>query len=181
MGNLLFFTLSGGSQPRRAGSGILRPMTTTLPDSRRTTLAAFLMGVGLVAAVDEIGLHQLLAWHHFYDQSTPAVGLFSDGLFHAAQILAMIGASFMLVDLGRAGRLASPLILPAVVMGMGAFQLFDGTVNHKLLRIHQIRYEVPILPYDAVWNVVALALLELGYLVWRRAAGRLNAGLLGAR
>ena len=175
--------MSGGSQPERADSGILNPMTTALPDFRRTTLAAFLMGVGVVAAVDEIGLHQLLAWHHFYDRATPAVGLFSDGLFHAAQILAMIAASFMLVDLGRAGRLASPLILPAVLMGMGAFQLFDGTVNHKLLRIHQIRYEVPILPYDLVWNVVALALLALGYLAWSRAAGRLSAGAgpLGTR
>lgn len=156
-------------------------MTTTSPDSRRTTQAAFLMGIGVVAAVDEIGLHQLLAWHHFYDRSTPAVGLFSDGLFHAAQILGMIAASFMLVDLGRAGRLASPLILPAALMGMGAFQLFDGTVNHKLLRIHQIRYEVPILPYDVVWNLVALALIALGYLAWKRAAGRLGAEPLGAR
>ena len=131
--------------------------------------------------MDEIGLHQLLAWHHFYDQSTPAVGLFSDGLFHAAQILAMIAASFMLVDLGRAGRLASPLILPAALMGMGAFQLFDGTVNHKLLRIHQIRYEVPILPYDLVWNAIALVLIGLGYLAWKRAAARLKTAALGAR
>lgn len=143
-------------------------------DRTRTTHSAFLMGIGLVAAVDEIGLHQLLAWHHFYDLSTPAVGLFSDGLFHAAQMVALIAASFTLIDLARSGQLASPLILPAVVMGMGAFQLFDGTVNHKLLRLHQMRYEVPILPYDVVWNLVALALLVLGYLGWQRAGRQLS-------
>jgi uncharacterized membrane protein len=42
-----------------------------------------------VAFIDETVFHQLLHWHHFYDKSTLAVGLVSDGLFHAGGFIAM--------------------------------------------------------------------------------------------
>jgi hypothetical protein len=41
-----------------------------------------LVGIGIAGTLDEVVLHQLLVWHHFYDRSTPTVGLVSDGLFH---------------------------------------------------------------------------------------------------
>ncbi len=49
------------------------------PDPGRSLLAGVLFGVGLAAFLDETVFHQLLHWHHFYDQSTPAVGLVSEG------------------------------------------------------------------------------------------------------
>ena len=57
-----------------------------------------------------------------------------------------------------------------LLLGLGAFQLFDGIVNHKLLRIHQIRYGVDILPYDLVWNGAGLVLLAIGAALAVRAA-----------
>ncbi len=52
---------------------------------------------------------------------------------------------------------------------MGGFQLFDGIVSHKLLRIHQIRYGVDLFAYDLAWNLSALALLLVGAWLYRRA------------
>jgi len=52
---------------------------------------------------------------------------------------------------------------------MGGFQLFDGIVDHKLLRLHQIRYVENVLLYDVIWNGIALLLLLVGYLLFRRA------------
>ena len=49
----------------------------------RNLVAGVLLGLGTVAFIDETVFHQLLHWHHFYDRSTPEVGLVSDGLFHA--------------------------------------------------------------------------------------------------
>lgn len=49
-----------------------------------------------------------------------------------------------------------------MLLGAGGFQLYDGTVQHKLLRLHQIRYGVPITPYDLAWNLVAVAVLLAG-------------------
>lgn len=47
--------------------------------------------------------------------------------------------------------------------GGGGFQLFDGLVNHKVLRVHQVRYEVENLPaYDAAWIGAGVLLIVVG-------------------
>ncbi|MER7796151.1 DUF2243 domain-containing protein [Microbacterium sp. NPDC096154] len=121
-----------------------------------------LFGIGLVAFIDEAVFHQLLHWHHFYDLGTPAAGLVSDGLFHAFSWFATIAGLFLLADLRRWGALRWPRWAGGVLLGAGAFQLYDGTVQHKLLGIHQIRYVDDILPYDLTWNIAAVAMLAAG-------------------
>ncbi|SCE82459.1 Uncharacterized membrane protein [Micromonospora coriariae] len=141
---------------------------TALPDARSSTLAGVLIGVAVMAAVDQIVFHQLLAWHHFYDRSTLSVGLLSDGLLHAAELLALVGGFFWFADLRRRGALAARFAWGGFLLGAGGFQLFDGLVDHKVLRLHQIRYGVHLVPYDVVWNVGGAILLLVGAaLVWR--------------
>lgn len=126
--------------------------------------SGFLFGLGLIAFIDETVFHQLLAWHHFYDRSTPAVGLFSDGLFHAFSWFATVAALFLLADLRRRDSFWMKRWVSGLLIGVGFFQLYDGIIHHKLLRIHQIRYGVEILPYDLVWNITAFLIL-LGGLI----------------
>ncbi len=128
-----------------------------------------LLGVGVMAAVDEIIFHQLLAWHHFYDQSTPAIGLLTDGLLHAAELVAIVAGFFMLSDLHYRRALAANWAWAGFFLGLGGFQLFDGIVDHKVLRLHQVRYGVEdILPYDIAWNLAGVILLAIGaWLTWR--------------
>ncbi len=137
--------------------------------------AALLVGVGLMAAVDEIVFHQVLAWHHFYDQSTPAISLLSDGLLHAGELIALIAGFFLLLDLRRRQALAPGWAWAGVFLGAGGFQLFDGLVNHKVLRLHQVRYGVDLLPYDLVWNAAGALLLLIGLGLWLRARRSLPA------
>jgi uncharacterized membrane protein len=139
---------------------------------RPSVLAAGLIGVAVMAAVDEVVFHQLLGWHHFYDRATPAVGLLSDGLLHAAELVALAGGFFWFADLRRRGVLVPLAAWGGFLLGAGAFQLFDGLVDHKLLRVHQIRYDVDTLPYDVAWNTAAALLLLAGALVTWRAARR---------
>lgn len=131
--------------------------------------AALLIGVGLMAAIDEIVFHQVLAWHHFYDQSTSAVSLMSDGLLHAGELIALVAGFFLVSDLRRHHVLAPRWAGAGVLLGAGGFQLFDGLVNHKVLRLHQVRYGVDLLPYDVVWNAVGVLLLLIGIGLWLRA------------
>ncbi|MCU1425319.1 MAG: hypothetical protein JWM51_1610 [Microbacteriaceae bacterium] len=49
-----------------------------------------------MAAVDEIVFHQLLAWHHFYDRATSDLALVSEGLLHAAELIALVAGFFLL-------------------------------------------------------------------------------------
>jgi uncharacterized membrane protein len=141
-------------------------------DERSWLLAGALIGVAVTAAVDEVVFHQLLGWHHFYDRSTPDVALLSDGLLHAAELLALVGGFFWLADLRRRGSPGSPVGWGGFLLGGGAFQLFDGLVDHKALRVHQIRYGVDLLPYDLAWNAAGAVLLLLGAIVaWRARSG----------
>ena len=165
-----------------------RPVGRPAPDlHRRLLLSGILFGVGVAAFVDEVVLHQLLHWHHFYDLSTAAVGLVSDGLFHAFGWFAAVAGLFLFADVRRRGGPGVGRWWPAVLIGAGAFQAWDGTVQHKLMRIHQIRYEViptelqgtgpyapvdDILVYDLVWMAIAIAFLMIGTLAWRRGSRR---------
>jgi uncharacterized membrane protein len=58
-----------------------------------------LIGVGIAAFIDETVFHQLLHWHHFYDKSTPAIGLVSDGAFHAFGWFAIVIGLVLVTDL----------------------------------------------------------------------------------
>lgn len=155
----------------------------SVPDRRRSLLVCAVIGVGMMAAVDEIVFHQLLAWHHFYDRSTSNVALLSDGLLHTAELVLLVAGFFLFADLRRSRTLATRSAWAGLLLGMGAFQLLDGTVDHKLLRVHQVRYGVELLPYDIAWNLAGVVLLVLGgVLAW--AAGRADgrpAGTAGPR
>ncbi|WP_127572109.1 DUF2243 domain-containing protein [Georgenia faecalis] len=148
-----------------------RGATSGRPDHRRSVGVAALIGVAVMAAVDEIVFHQLLGWHHFYDRGTPDVALLTDGLLHAAELVTLVAGIFLVADLSRRQALAVPSAWGGFFLGAGAFQLFDGIVDHKVLRLHQVRYGVDLLPYDLAWNLAGVLLLALGAaLTWR--AGR---------
>lgn len=123
-----------------------------------------------MAAVDEILFHQILAWHHFYDRATPQIGLLSDGLLHAAELVMLVAGIFLLTDLARSGRLAPGHAWAGFLLGSGGFQVFDGVVNHKVLRLHQVRYDVEsLLPYDLAWVGAGVLVITAGLLVLHRA------------
>ena len=145
--------------------------TTAHPDRPRSVRVAAMIGVGLVAAVDEIVFHQLLGWHHFFDRSTTQVGLLSDGLLHSVELVLLVAGFFLFSDLRRRGTLAPRSAWAGLLLGAGGFQLFDGVVDHKVLRVHQIRYDVDLLPYDLAWNGAALGLLAVGAALLLRSRG----------
>jgi uncharacterized membrane protein len=130
--------------------------------SKRNLWSGILFGIGLIAFIDEAVFHQLLHWHHFYDRATPEIGLVSDGLFHALSWAATVGGLFLLADLRRRRAFWQTRWWGGVLLGAGAFQLYDGTIQHKLWGLHQIRYVPDTLPYDLTWNVIAVVLIGVG-------------------
>lgn len=140
------------------------------PEYSRSFWISFLLGVGIIAAIDEIVFHQLLAWHHFYDRSTPAIALLSDGILHASELIAIVAGFFLFSDLRRRSKVHPLAAWSGFFSGMGVFQLFDGIVDHKVLRVHQVRYEVDnLFIYDLSWNLAGLILLLIGIGIGLRA------------
>ncbi len=138
-------------------------------DTGRTFGALALAGAGVMAAVDQIVFHQLLRWHHFFDLATPPIGVLSDGLLHAAELVAIVASGFLIADLLARRAFAAPWAWAGFFVGAGGFQTFDGIVDHKVLRVHQVRYGVDLLPYDLAWIGAGLVLLAVGGALWLRA------------
>ena len=132
----------------------------------RNLWSGILFGLGLIAFLDETLFHQILGWHHFYDKSTTDIGLLSDGFFHAFSWFATVGSLFMVADLRRRQAFWLKRWVGGVLLGAGAFNLYDGIVQHKLMRIHQIRYDTDnLFLYDLVWNSLAAIILIAGFVV----------------
>jgi uncharacterized membrane protein len=138
-------------------------------DRRRSLLTGAMIGTAVMAAVDTIVFHQLLDWHHFYDRATPELSLLSDGLLQTAYLVLLVAGFFWFADLRRRRALGRRSAWAGVLLGLGAFQLFDGIVDHKLLKVHQIRYGVDLLAYDLAWDGAAVALLIAGGVLARRS------------
>ncbi|QAS54617.1 DUF2243 domain-containing protein [Halobacillus litoralis] len=132
---------------------------------KKNLWSSILFGIGLAAFIDETVFHQLLRWHHFYDQSTTDVGLISDGLFHAFSWFATIGGLFLLADLRRRSALWMKKWWGGLLLGAGGFQFYDGIIQHKLMRLHQIRYVENVIVYDLVWNGLAVIMIIIGMIL----------------
>jgi uncharacterized membrane protein len=140
--------------------------------SSRNLWSGILFGIGFVAFIDEAVFHQLLHWHHFYDKSTTDLGLVSDGFFHAFSWFATVGAIFILADLRRRNAWMPKRWMGGVLLGAGAFQIYDGIIQHKLMKLHQIRYGVNIVPYDMVWHITAVLMMIIGITLLVRTGKR---------
>jgi uncharacterized membrane protein len=132
---------------------------------------AVLVGIGVAGGLDEIVLHQLLRWHHFYDRGSQAAGLIADGIFHLVSTAALVIGLVLLVQRWRTG--SDPLRQSAagMLLGAGGFNLYDGIIQHKLLGLHQVRAGAPNnLPYDLVFIGLAAVMLLVGLLLLRVAS-----------
>ncbi|MGP4040065.1 DUF2243 domain-containing protein [Gracilibacillus sp. D59] len=139
---------------------------------RRNLFSGIFFGLGLVAFLDEMLFHQLLHWHHFYDNSSTKIGLISDGLFHAFSWFATIAGLFLFADLRRRNELMVTKWWGGVLLGCGAFQLYDGIIQHKIMRIHQIRYVDNVMVYDVIWNIIALLMTIIGIILVRKRGNK---------
>jgi uncharacterized membrane protein len=124
-----------------------------------------LAGVGLAMTLDEVVFHQLLGWHHLVEESP----LSSDGVLHVAGTVALLVGTVQLVLRTPWSRRR---VTGAVLAGAGGFNVFDGIVDHKVLRLHQVREGVAnTLPYDITWLVASALVLLAGVLLLRGTAG----------
>lgn len=115
--------------------------------------AGILLGLGLGGFFDGIVLHQLLQWHHMLTSAGwPADTVenlkrntLADGAFHAATYGFV--ATGLIVLWRRAARThpwwSPKLILGAMLLGFGIFNVAEGIVSHQLLGIHHVNETVP--------------------------------------
>jgi len=155
---------------------------------RSTLWTGIVLGIGIAGFVDETLLHQLLQWHTFYWNTDQHGRILSDGLFHAFSTLLLLWGALRLWR-GR-DTWTAPYryaIVAAILIGAGGFNLYDGIVQHALLHFHLVNELVcssPAssrdtvlgicrndIPYEVVFDLIALIILSIGIL-WRRRSSR---------
>lgn len=136
--------------------------------------AGVLLGIGVAGTLDGVILHEFLQWHNFYVHTTRFWRIFIDGAFHLfSGAMLLLGALRLWALRGRIGQACGRALAAGIFLGAGGFNLYDGTIQHKVLRLHPVRERVPNqLPYDLAFNAVALLLLLAGWLLWRGRARR---------
>jgi uncharacterized membrane protein len=134
-----------------------------------------ILGVGLIGTLDQVVLHELLQWHNLYVHTSDFWRTAIDGLFHliTASLLFLGGLRLWGVR-HRAGLPDQARSLAGgILLGMGGFNLYDGTIQHKVLQLHPVREGVEnMLPYDAAFIGVAVVLLLAGLLLVRGNAAQ---------
>ncbi|HYX50327.1 MAG TPA: DUF2243 domain-containing protein, partial [Ktedonobacteraceae bacterium] len=152
-----------------------------------------LLGVGIMGFLDETLLHQLLQWHTLYWNTDQHGRILSDGIFHVFSTVLLLWGAFRLWR-GR-GMWANPsrfALVAAILIGAGGFNLYDGIVQHVILHWHIVNELVcsspasrndTILgicrndvPYEVVFDLIALIVLIIGILWWRRVSHALPTG-----
>ncbi|MET9119407.1 DUF2243 domain-containing protein [Streptomyces longwoodensis] len=92
-----------------------------------------------------------------------------------AELLALVAGFFLFADLRRRRALSPAHAWSGLILGLGASQVFDGLVDHEVLRVHKIRYGVDVTPYDWAWNLAGVALLLVGAVRCGGGAGPVTA------
>ena len=159
--------MPGTSRPQARGGADVHDLARA---TRSLLWIGVLLGMGVAGTLDAVILHEFLQWHNFYVHTTRFWRIFIDGIFHFVTAgFIFLGALRLWArrDLisahGRGRALAA-----GICLGAGGFNLYDGTIQHKLLRLHPVREGVQnILPYDLLFNGGAIALIVIVWLVWR--------------
>lgn len=125
--------------------------------------AGVVIGLGLGGFFDGIVLHQILQWHHLVSENYPPtsvenlqINTLADGLFHAATWIFTVAGLFMLWRVHQQGQGArsTRVLIGAVLMGWGIFNLVEGIIDHHILAIHHVRPGSD----QALWDI--------GFLIW---------------
>ena len=144
------------------------------------------MGLGLGGFLDGIVMHQILQWHHMLTGTGdhPAgtilgkeANVLADGLFHLGTWLLVVLATILTLRAWQRRELApnGNRYVGSVLMGWGAFNLVEGSINHQLLGIHHVRDDLgaPV-SWDIAFLVSGALLIGVGALLSRDT----RAGLL---
>jgi uncharacterized membrane protein len=136
--------------------------------------ASSVLGMGLGGLADGIIFHQLLQTHSMLSAKvdrTSIVGLetnmFWDGVFHASTwTLIALGLGLLWRSIHRKTvNVPTRILVGGLAIGLGLFNLVEGTINHHLLELHHVvensastRFDWAFLAFGGVLVIVGRVL-----------------------
>jgi uncharacterized membrane protein len=165
---------------------VTSPNNATQAKDRSVLVTGVVLGVGVIGALDEAIFHQVLQWHTLYWSSSESVRLLSDGIFHLITLGLLIAGGVRLWLTSATLRGRRDVLIAAMLIGAGGFNLYDGLVQHVILHLHLVNEHVcsdpsvnnslascpADLPYELVWLLFATSLLLVGLARWQAACAK---------
>jgi uncharacterized membrane protein len=139
---------------------------------QRARNAALILGVGLGGFLDGITLHQIAHWHQMLSAAVPPEtmetmkrNMVADGWFHLATwLVTLAGVMVLWSAASLSGRLPTMrTFVGYLLVGWGAFNLVEGTINHHVLQLHHVR-DLPmhVPSYDWLFLGLSIGLVFVG-------------------
>lgn len=154
---------------------------TRTRDRRPMISAGLLLGVGLGGFVDGIVFHQILQTHNMLSAVRPPdsvvniqTNMVFDGLFHSFTWLTTALGVWLLFRAGRRAEVpwSGRLLLGAMLMGWGLFNLVEGIIDHHILHLHHVVETMGVSIYDWLFLASGVVLLSIGgWMVHRSGHG----------
>ncbi len=139
-------------------------------ENKNLFIAGFILGLGLVGAIDGILFHQLLQWHHMIDSPDLQLEIFTDGLFTALFSAKLVWGGMKIFRDARRNELGDSwkIFLGGIFIGGGTFNLVEGIIDHHILQVHRVKptAENPLL-YDLAFLAIGLLLVIIGFMIKR--------------
>ena len=148
--------------------------------------AGLVLGLGFGGFADGIVLHQILGWHHLicitqHCQPTSIQHLqqqnTQDGFFHlAVWIVSLLGTGMLFRAAQQPNaRWSGRLLVGAMFVGWGIFNLMEGIIDHQILGIHHV---LPGHPRQFTWDMLFLTsgavFVFVGWVLIRNVLNRPN-------
>jgi LPXTG-motif cell wall-anchored protein len=165
-----------------------RGYVTTYPSAQvlnpvPLTTAAMVLGIGMGGFIDGIVLHQILQWHEMLTNKiapvtveAKSVNMFWDGIFHAFTLVVVFIGVILLwkltrrPDTDRSGR----ILAGGLIAGWGLFNIIEGTINHHMLHLHNVREAGGTDFWNYAFLGVSVIMIIIGYLLLRRKKNIIN-------
>lgn len=139
---------------------------------------SIILGIGVGGFIDGIVFHQILQWHEMLSNRIPptdyvgkSVNMFWDGIFHAFTLIVSFAGMVLLWKLLHRNNIdrSGYLFSGGLLAGWGIFNMVEGTIDHQLLKLHNVK---EISENPEAWNigflVLAVLLIVAGYLLTRQ-------------
>jgi uncharacterized membrane protein len=139
-------------------------------ENKNLWIAGFILGLGLLGAIDGIIFHQLLQWHHLVLSPNLELEIFTDGLFTALFSAKLVWGGTKIFQDARKNELGHSwrIFLSGIFIGGGTFNLVEGIIDHHILQIHRVKpmAENPLL-YDLAFLALGLLFVIIGLMIKR--------------
>ncbi|MFB4169420.1 DUF2243 domain-containing protein [Virgibacillus sp. JSM 102003] len=144
-------------------------------EDKNLFIAAVILGLGLLGAVDGIVFHQLLQWHHMVLNPNIKLEIITDGLFTAAFSALLIWGGVKIFQDARQNKLGHSWVIfsSGIFIGGGVFNIVEGIIDHHILQVHRVRpvAENPLL-YDLGFLAIGALLVIIGFLIKHKYQSR---------